>query len=295
MMSDEKNPDVMYSDSVHSGYLYEINSVKNINENIITLFTGCTCGKPIENYPFQQPVFDWLKEISAMIIKYSEKFSVSPIAVAGSLADEYNTRFMPDYSYIKKQLDYLQDEVIPKGKYTEFPEPQNNKMSSRELEEQYQALKKNDPDNINRTKLDRASNVVAGDYGKGNISLRTAYDMYDGKNDKFPEMSRLDILRYVVTDEGTVHFAALMIKKAEDIMSEYINDLPPRKKDAVLVTYFKQGDKYRRKFINKSLKENPNAKIRSGEGCRTCFQRQKIADAIGIQVKVLQIGKETGN
>ncbi|EDO2949880.1 hypothetical protein CXS67_24375, partial [Salmonella enterica] len=275
----------------HTGYLYGINSIENCDADIITLFVGCTCGKPIENYPFQRPVFDWLKEISILIIKYSERLTVPPVAVAGALADEYNTRFMPDYSYAKKQLDYLQDEVIPKGKYTEYPEPQNNEMSSRDLERQYETMKKNDPDNINRTIFDRLSNTVAGDYGKGNISLRTAYDMYDEEFDNFHEMSRLDILRYLVTDEGTVHFAALSIKKALNVMSTYIQDLPPRKQEAVLITYFKQGDNYRRKFINRSLKNNPNAKIRSGEGCRTCFQRQKIAEAIGVQVKILQIEK----
>ncbi|EBR4601083.1 hypothetical protein B2J39_23230, partial [Salmonella enterica] len=273
-MSNGKNPDSMYSDSKHTGYLYGINSIENCDADIITLFVGCTCGKPIENYPFQRPVFDWLKEISILIIKYSERLTVPPVAVAGALADEYNTRFMPDYSYAKKQLDYLQDEVIPKGKYTEYPEPQNNEMSSRDLERQYETMKKNDPDNINRTIFDRLSNTVAGDYGKGNISLRTAYDMYDEEFDNFHEMSRLDILRYLVTDEGTVHFAALSIKKALNVMSTYIQDLPPRKQEAVLITYFKQGDNYRRKFINRSLKNNPNAKIRSGEGCRTCFQRQ---------------------
>ncbi|EDW4359747.1 hypothetical protein ABC89_004652, partial [Salmonella enterica subsp. salamae] len=204
-MSNGKNPDSMYSDSKHTGYLYGINSIENCDADIITLFVGCTCGKPIENYPFQRPVFDWLKEISILIIKYSERLTVPPVAVAGALADEYNTRFMPDYSYAKKQLDYLQDEVIPKGKYTEYPEPQNNEMSSRDLERQYETMKKNDPDNINRTIFDRLSNTVAGDYGKGNISLRTAYDMYDEEFDNFHEMSRLDILRYLVTDEGTVH------------------------------------------------------------------------------------------
>ncbi|EDV0905224.1 hypothetical protein QF91_004478 [Salmonella enterica subsp. salamae] len=265
--------------------------VEDCDADIITLFVGCTCGKPIENYLFQQPVFYWLREISALIIKYPDRLSVPPVAVAGALADEYNTRFMPDYSYAKKQLDYLQDEVIPKGKYTEYPEQQNNEMSSRDLERQYETMKKNDPDNIKRTTFYRLSNTVAGDYGKGNISLRTAYDMYDEKFDNFQEMSRLDILRYLITDEGTVHFAALSIKKALNVMSEYIQDLPPRKHEAVLVTYFKQGDNYRIKFINRSLKNNPNAKIRSGEGCGTCFQRQKIAEAIGVQVKILQIEK----
>lgn len=117
--------------------------------------------------------------------------------------------------------------------------------------------------------------------------------MYDDKLDSFPNMSRLDILRYLVTDEGTVHFAALMIKKAKDIMSGYIIDLPQRKQEAILVTYFKQGGKYRRKFISISLKNNPEARIKSGEGCRTCFQRKKISDAIGVKIKYFNVTQKT--
>lgn len=52
-MNNGKKPDSMYSDSKHSGYLHEINSVDDFEVNIVTLFIGCTCGKPVENYPFQ--------------------------------------------------------------------------------------------------------------------------------------------------------------------------------------------------------------------------------------------------
>ena len=292
-MSNYKEPDSAYDNLMQKGYLYKINSVAEIDKQPVFLLVGCFCKEPVDNYPFQEPVFTWLSNISHLIMKYSNKFSVPPIAVAGALADEYNTRFMPDYSYAKKRLDYLQDNVIPKGKYTEFEETVNNKKSSDDLEKQYQTIKKNDPDDIKRTTWDRVSNTVAGDYGKGNISLRTAYDMYDDKLDSFPNMSRLDILRYLVTDEGTVHFAALMIKKAKDIMSGYVIDLPQRKQEAILVTYFKQGDKYRRKFLSISLKNNPEARIKSGEGCRTCFQRKKISDAIGVKVKDFNVTQKT--
>ncbi|EDV5907157.1 hypothetical protein ZO98_004627 [Salmonella enterica subsp. salamae] len=61
--------------------------VEDCDADIITFFVGCTCGKPIENYLFQQPVFYWLREISALIIKYPDRLSVPPVAVAGALAD----------------------------------------------------------------------------------------------------------------------------------------------------------------------------------------------------------------
>lgn len=202
------------------------------------------------------------------------------------MGDEYNTRFAADYTLAKKILDNLQDNVYPRGKYTEFPDNINNTLSSKELDEQYSYLKNKDPDNISRTKWDRASNVVAGDYGKGNISLRTAYDIYDAKLDDFPKMSRLDLLRYLVTDEGTVRFAAISIMLAQKTLQEYIKDLPPRKKEAVLVTYFKQGGNYKVKFLKKS-QNKPGAQIKSGEGCRTCFQRNEIANCIGVEVKKL--------
>jgi len=119
-MNDSKNPNGMFSDLTRSGYFYRVKSVKYFEEKPIILFVGCMCEKPKENYPFQQPVFDWLKSISGLIIKFSNRFSVPPIAVAGALADEYNTRFMPDYSLAKKYLDNLQDNIIPRGKFTEY-------------------------------------------------------------------------------------------------------------------------------------------------------------------------------
>ncbi|EQC4551520.1 hypothetical protein ACY5GL_001878 [Cronobacter malonaticus] len=285
-----KPTDVLKNSLESTTYNYSVKLDVADNVQSVVLLTGCYCNTPEENYPFHQPVFDWLKSISVFILKYANKFSIPPIAIAGALADEYNTRFSSGYSLAKKTLDNLQDNIYPKGKYIEYPESINNSLSSQELDEQYEALKDKDPDNVRRTSWDRASNAVAGDYGKGNISLRTAYDIYDAspKLDDFPEMSRLDILRYLVTDEGTVHFAAISIMLAQRVLQEHISNLPPRKKEATLITYFKQGDHYRAKFLN-NLKMNSNAQIKSGEGCRTCFQREKIADCIGVSVKKFNV------
>ncbi|WP_434626822.1 hypothetical protein [Chromobacterium sp. CV08] len=69
-----------------------------------------------------------------------------------------------------------------------------------------------------------------------------------------------------------------------------IKDLPPRKQEAVLVTYFKQGPVYFKRFLAKN-KGLPSNKIQAGEGCRTCYQRKKIGQAMGIDVDSLEPAK----
>lgn len=60
-MNSKQRPDIISSDAHRTRYSYELKSLDNIDGNAITLLIGCMCGKPTENYPFQQPVFTWLK------------------------------------------------------------------------------------------------------------------------------------------------------------------------------------------------------------------------------------------
>lgn len=58
-------------------------------------------------------------------------------------------------------------------------------------------------------------------------------------------------------------------------MSYYLLSVFPEKQEAIFVTFFKQGIKY-----EENKKERPNAVIGSGEGCRTCFQRNRIINCL---------------
>jgi hypothetical protein len=59
-----------------------------------------------------------------------------------------------------------------------------------------------------------------------------------------------------------------------------MNGYPPEKKEAVYVSYFKQGPaRYVGKFAAR-LKVDPAAQPRPGEGCRVCLQRERMLLAL---------------
>lgn len=271
-----KNPNkvdlTLGGNNCHS-YTVELDNVKD--EQVVILSAGCFCDFFDEkNHPFSSEVFDWVASIKQLINKYASKYDVPPIAIAGSLANEYNTRFSKEYTLLKSIFDGMQDYIIPidgcdpvECLLPKDPDAEKNiaifellsgvkierkeSYVNRKLEEEYQALKKIDPNNeLRRSNKQRLFYAVAGDYGKGNISLRTAYDMYDKYNGEFyKKMSRLDILRYIVTDEGAVKFTTIYLYDAKMKLAQYVHGHPPRRYEAVLITYFKQGHSYINSYL----------------------------------------------
>ncbi len=285
---DGQEPDSVYVDNsdLSVRFVYKAKSTLRKDTKPLVLVVGCTCPYPDnENYPYQPPVFEYLKKIASFIIKYSNQFNVPPISVAGGIADEYNTRFMPKYTRIKQSMDRYQDEYAPTR------DRSSDDDNNAKIEKEYQSLKKSDPDNTHRTKFDRFYDFnAAGDYGKGNISLRTAIDLHDKYPNDSPRMTRMNLLRYVVSDEGTAHYSALNIREGQYLMGEALKPLPPRKREAVLVSYYKEGKKFYLRYL-KQKQAHPTNKILAGDGCRVCFQRKEIADAIGITIKSFDLVK----
>jgi hypothetical protein len=66
-----------------------------------------SCIKPTENFPFRDATFDEISKISQLIKSYAKKYNVPSVAVAGSIADELNTRVFP-----KNIIDWFQDDVL---------------------------------------------------------------------------------------------------------------------------------------------------------------------------------------
>jgi hypothetical protein len=54
-----------------------------------------------------------------------------------------------------------------------------------------------------------------------------------------------------------------------------------KRQEAVLMTYYKQGDFYLNNYKQK-LAANSQSKIAPGEGCRVCLQRDRFLKALGL-------------
>ena len=209
----------------------------------------CMCDPPSENYPYSEKTFKLIERMAPEIRSYSKKYGVPPIAVAGAIADEYNTQ-----TGLKGVGDWIQDEVLL------------NTMSNSQVE--LDVWIGSDSKFFNATKHD---------IGVGNIKLETAkrlYDQYPGEFER-KDWGYADIVDYLRTEKGTAHMAALYIAHAQRELSSHVASLCPDAKEAVLVTYYKQGPAYLKRFLAAKTLE-PDREIKPGEGCRVWLQRNKF-------------------
>lgn len=212
------------------------------------------CTMSHENFPYKAGTFNMISKIASLIKIYAGRYNVPPIALAGAIADEYNTqRGIKGYLdwFQDKLLSYLPDFAIELDSRLGF----NNKF-------------------LNSTKHD---------IGKGNIKVETAKKMYDRYkiliNKDLDSWKKL--VEYILTDEGTVHFAALVIKRAKFLFEPFTKSYADEIKEAVYVTYYKQGESYYCRFRSKPAIEIAKG-IKPGEGCRVYFQRDQFKKALGI-------------
>jgi hypothetical protein len=185
-------------------------------------------------------------------------YQVPPIAVAGSIADEFNTR-----TGFKSVVDWFQDDVLLNWMPTIFIQI-----------------------DVKLGFHSKALNATKHDIGKGNIKLETAGQMFTRYRDKFrgdlADWSTL--VDFIRTDAGTVQIAALVIKRAQELLGSYIAGFPADIREAVLVTYYKQGDAYVHRFLRGAMSQVADQvkNIRPGEGCRVLVQRERFKALLGI-------------
>lgn len=213
------------------------------------------CFLPQDNFPFRADTFQLVSQLASRIKAYSSRYAVPPVAVAGAIADEYNTRVFP-----KSFIDWFQDDIL--------------------LNWMPDAFITFDARLGFNSKL---FNATKHDIGKGNIKLATAKRLYDAHRQEFinQSMSYEDLVDYIRSDEGTVHLAALVIRKAQRVLRPYVGSYDAAIREAVYVTWYKQGPSYLSRFQNRSASANQHDLL-PGEGCRTWHQRSKFLQALGI-------------
>lgn len=210
---------------------------------------------PIDNFPYRADTFSLIRRLSFTVNRYNRQYNVPPIAVAGAIADEYNTRIFP-----KSVIDWFQDEILINWMPSSF-------------------IALDAKIGLNSKWL----NSTKHDIGIGNIKLETAKRIYERHNNRFgKQIDNWDeLVDYILTDKGTIHIASLVIKRAQFLFKPYIKNYPIELKEAVFVTYYKQGPIYLARFRSKPSRER-NKGITPGEGCRTYYQRDEFKKALGI-------------
>ncbi|MBN1960449.1 MAG: DUF4150 domain-containing protein [Deltaproteobacteria bacterium] len=202
-----------------------------------------------DNYPYKDSTFKKIEEMRADILEYSKKYNVPPVAVAGGIADEYNSR--------RWWLDAPQDAVI-------------DSLSNDDIQL-----------DIDVGIDHRLLNAMKNDIGPGNLKLETAWDLYQRYPNEFPTgWQYTDMVDYILTDRGTSHVAALFTYDAQTTIASQLANLSPEMQEAVLVTCYKRGlDNYVPQ-LNKTLNKKP---FMPGEGVRTLRQRDQLQKALGIE------------
>jgi len=215
-----------------------------------------TCPTSLDNFPYSDDTFKLVASIRDLVLSFSSKFGVPPVAVAGAIADEYNTR-----TGLKGGADWLQDNVLLNfmpNSWIEF----DNMLDF-------------------DTKL---LNATRHDIGKGNIKIATAMQVYDHYPTAFEKrgLSWSHLVDYLLTDAGTVHLAALVILQGQECLQEYLVGCPLEKREAILVTYYKQNvAKFLARFQGE-LKRDSTHRLQPGEGCRVCKQRTRFLNELGL-------------
>lgn len=180
------------------------------------------------------------------------------IAVAGSIADEYNVQRWP-----RSWLDWLQDHAVI------------SKLPSSWIGLDYQLGFKS-----------KMLNATRNDLGPANINLQTAAQMFALYRDQFPMGvdTWADLVDYIISEEGAVAVASLVIKKGLKDLAPWLSGRPAEIQGALLVTYFKQGVSFIDRFRSRLAQQAPgtNVKLTPGEGCRVFHQRAALKGALGL-------------
>lgn len=128
----------------------------------------------------------------------------------------------------------------------------------------------------------KANNEIrsdTSDIGPGNFRIGTAKKIRDQKGWKIGDM---ELQRYLLSDEGTIHFAAMALKEAEDVMEPYLEreSMPDYVYNQHLVEGYRQGPENR---MNKRFTEKKEAnrkwEILSAPGAQQHIYQKDLLNA----------------
>jgi hypothetical protein len=233
--------------------------------------------EPKENYPFDDKTYEFIGKNKNAINSAAGKFGVSPEAVAGALGDEYNTR-----RGLKGMVDSLQDSTV------------NLRNNLKEIEQEIA--------DGNKSGKTHGANW---DIGPGNLNVSTLHEMFVNEVENGDDTSTLkkelkgvvgtnatrqeqweQYVDYAKTPKGSATLASAYIQKAQEELIPHMDGLGEEEKMAALMTYYKQGPGYLKKYKQATDKKagadsaESNRPITPGEGTRLLYQLTKIRGAL---------------
>lgn len=185
----------------------------------------------LEFKPLSEQTLNLLLNHNKHLDFYSNKYDIPIDALAASIGSEINRRI-----YTNKLIDIVQDYIF----------------STMLVSNSFLELSlKSGIDN-------RYLNFTKQDIGLGSIKVETAWDIYNLYSTEFDQINSLkDMVNYLLTVEGNIKVASLIIMHAKNKFKDHYQSLDNIDKSAVLFSYYKQGESYYNRYVFLSNYERP--------------------------------------
>ncbi len=228
---------------------------QNELEEIEVRGVSCSCDAATEQ-AYDDETYLFIRSIAPLVRSCAQARGLPVVAVAGAIADEYDTRRAP-----RSAVDAIQDVLI--DALPEFAIDVH-----RFLDIHCKLL-----------------NALENDIGAANIKVRTALELVQRGELAVPGSRPSDIqvkrlVDFLLTLRGTVEATATVIARAQQLFAPYLTEHGEELTEAVLVEYFKQGDGYYQRFISRVVANQAHKVCPGEDGCQVWYNRASLLNAL---------------
>jgi len=167
-----------------------------------------------EEKPISEKTIEELRKHKMTISYFADRYAIPEEVILASIGSEINRRI-----YINMITDCFQ----------------NYFFSSKLCTNRFLELL------INYSEL----KIMQHDIGLGNISFNTAWSIFKKYDEELPNIqTKRDMADYLLTYEGNIHIASLVIKEGMSLLEGYCHKMNILDKHAVFYSYYKQGNSF---------------------------------------------------
>ena len=219
---------------------------------------------PYTGHPYEEEAFKEIGEASPEILKAAEAYDILPQAVAAAIIDERSTS-----NGFKWGLDLAQELWARMG------------MSLDSVNDDFRVSKRDElADSLQR----RASSTYQ-DIGPGNFKVRSGLRLFEhlalDREDSNPLAAYLH--RFISKDapallqwemfkqkmmlepQGLAYLAAAEMAEGRKLLAPFMRGASPEEEAAILVTWYKQGPFYLKRYLEQRAKEGQSLSQKAGD------------------------------